>query len=61
MASFSYAATATLSYGAVVSVMDELAANGVTRIAIVSSGRRSPASPDPTPSSPAAPDLTPKP
>ena len=28
------------SYGAVVSVMDELAANGVTRIAIVSSGRR---------------------
>ena len=37
------------SYGAVVSVMDELAANGVTRIAIVSSGRRSPASPDLTP------------
>jgi biopolymer transport protein TolR len=30
------------SYGAVVSVMDELAANGVTRIAIVSSGRPSP-------------------
>jgi len=29
------------SYGDVVSVMDELAANGVTRIAIVSSGRRS--------------------
>ena len=28
-------------YGDVVSVMDELAANGVTRIAIVSSGRRS--------------------
>jgi len=37
------------SYGDVVSVMDELAANGVTRIAIVSSGRRSPASPDLTP------------
>ncbi len=37
------------SYGAVVSVMDELAANGVTRIAIVSSGRPSPASPDLTP------------
>jgi biopolymer transport protein TolR len=36
-------------YGDVVSVMDELAANGVTRIAIVSSGRRSPASPDLTP------------
>jgi biopolymer transport protein TolR len=36
------------SYGAVVSVMDELAASGVTRIAIVSSGRPSP-------------DLTPKP
>jgi biopolymer transport protein TolR len=34
------------SYGDVVSVMDELAANGVTRIAIVSSGRRSTASPD---------------
>ena len=28
------------AYGDVVSVMDELAANGVTRIAIVSSGRR---------------------
>ena len=37
------------SYGAVVSVMDELAANGVTRIAIVSSGRPSSASPDLTP------------
>ena len=37
------------SYGDVVSVMDELAANGVTRIAIVSSGRRSAASPDVTP------------
>jgi biopolymer transport protein TolR len=37
------------AYGDVVSVMDELAANGVTRIAIVSSGRRSPASADPTP------------
>jgi biopolymer transport protein TolR len=34
------------SYGAVVSVMDELAANGVTRIAIVSSGRPLAASPD---------------
>jgi biopolymer transport protein ExbD len=37
------------SYGAVVSVMDDLAANGVTRIAIVSSGRPSPVSPDLTP------------
>jgi len=37
------------SYGDVVAVMDELAANGITRIAIVSSGRRSLASPDPTP------------
>ena len=37
------------SYGDVVAVMDELAAHGVTRIAIVSSGRRAPASPDPTP------------
>jgi biopolymer transport protein TolR len=37
------------SYGDVVSVMDELAANGVTRIAIVSNGRRSPASSDLTP------------
>jgi biopolymer transport protein TolR len=37
------------AYGDVVSVMDELAANGVSRIAIVSSGRRSPASPDLTP------------
>jgi biopolymer transport protein ExbD len=37
------------AYGDVVSVMDELAANGVTRIAIVSSGRRSANSPDSTP------------
>ena len=37
------------AYGDVVSVMDELAANGVTRIAIVSSGRHAPASPDLTP------------
>jgi len=37
------------AYGDVISAMDELAANGVTRIAIVSSGRRSPASPDLTP------------
>jgi biopolymer transport protein TolR len=37
------------AYGDVVAVMDELAANGVTRIAIVSSGRRFPASPDLTP------------
>ncbi|HEX9168946.1 MAG TPA: biopolymer transporter ExbD [Roseiarcus sp.] len=37
------------TYGDVVSVMDELAANGVTRIAIVSTGRRVPASRDPTP------------
>ena len=39
------------AYGDVVSVMDELAANGVTRIAIVSSGRRaaSPAEPAPKP------------
>jgi biopolymer transport protein TolR len=37
------------AYGDVVSVMDALAANGVTRIAIVSSGRRSPASTDLTP------------
>ncbi len=29
-------------YGDVVSVMDELAANGITRIAIVSSGRKAP-------------------
>jgi biopolymer transport protein ExbD len=28
------------AYGDVVAIMDELAANGVTRIAIVSSGRR---------------------
>jgi biopolymer transport protein ExbD len=37
------------AYGDVVAVMDELAANGVTRIAIVSSGRRPAASPDLTP------------
>jgi biopolymer transport protein ExbD len=37
------------SYGTVVSVMDDLAANGVTRIAIVSSGRPAPALPDSTP------------
>ena len=35
------------AYGDVVSVMDELAANGVTRIAIVSSGRRSASAPPP--------------
>ncbi len=34
------------SYGDVVSVMDELAANGIARIAIVSSGRRAAASAD---------------
>jgi biopolymer transport protein ExbD len=34
------------SYRDVVSVIDELAANGVTRIAIVSGGRRSAASAD---------------
>jgi biopolymer transport protein TolR len=34
------------SYGDVVSVMDELAANGIARIAIVSSGRRTAASAD---------------
>jgi biopolymer transport protein ExbD len=39
------------SYGDVVSVMDELAANGVTRIAIVSSSRRS--APALTPPAPA--------
>ena len=33
------------SYGAVVSVMDDLAANGLTRIAIVSSGGRAPVDP----------------
>src|SRR5271165_2969557 len=37
------------AYGDVVSVMDELAANGVTRIAIVSSGRRSAAPAEVTP------------
>jgi len=37
------------SYGDVVSVMDNLAANGVTRIAIVSSGRGVRAAPDSTP------------
>jgi biopolymer transport protein ExbD len=38
------------AYGDVVAIMDELAANGVTRIAIVSSGRRSAsASPQPAP------------
>jgi biopolymer transport protein TolR len=37
------------AYGDVVSVMDELAANGVTRIAIVSSGRRPIASPESAP------------
>jgi biopolymer transport protein TolR len=37
------------AYGDVVSVMDELAANGISRIAIVSSGRRSPVPPDQTP------------
>jgi len=35
------------AYGDVVAVMDELAANGVTRIAIVSSGRRSASPPPP--------------
>src|SRR6516164_9546185 len=37
------------AYGDVVSVMDELAANGINRIGIVSSGRGSPASPGLTP------------
>ena len=37
------------AYGDVVSVMDELAANGVTRIAIVSSGRRAASSAEPAP------------
>ena len=37
------------AYGDVVAVMDELAAKGVTRITIVSSGRPSPASRDQTP------------
>ena len=43
------------SYGDVVSVMDELAANGIARIAIVSSGRHAvsaPSTPTPTPDSP---------
>jgi biopolymer transport protein TolR len=35
------------AYGDVVAIMDELAANGVTRIAIVSSGRRSASAPTP--------------
>ena len=37
------------AYGDVVAVMDELAANGVTRITIVSNGRPSPASRDQAP------------
>ena len=37
------------TYGDVVSVMDDLAANGVTRIAIVSSGRRAAAPAEPAP------------
>ena len=37
------------SYGDVVSVMDDLAAGGLTHIAIVSSGRRPPAPPSPAP------------
>ncbi len=37
------------AYGDVVSVMDDLAANGLTRIAIVSSGRRPLPSPEPQP------------
>ena len=37
------------AYGDVVSVMDDLAANGVTRIAIVSSGRRAAAPAEPAP------------
>ncbi len=37
------------AYGDVVSVMDDLAAAGLTRIAIVSSGRRSAPSPEPQP------------
>jgi biopolymer transport protein ExbD len=36
------------AYGDVVSVMDDLAANGIARIAIVSSGRRAPAAAAPT-------------
>ena len=40
------------AYGDVVSVMDELAANGVARIAIVSSGRRSALAPTPSPPPP---------
>ncbi len=37
------------SYGDVVSVMDDLAANGITRIAIVSSGRRAALPTEPAP------------
>jgi len=36
------------AYGDVVSVMDELAANGISRIAIVSTGQKTPASPGPS-------------
>ena len=48
------------SYGDVVSVMDELAANGISRIAIVSGPRRivapTPAAPNaPSPAAPGAP------
>ncbi len=38
------------AYGDVVSVMDELAANGIARIAIVSSGRHAVSAPAPAPS-----------
>ncbi len=38
------------AYGDVVSVMDELAANGIARIAIVSSGRHAASAPAPAPS-----------
>ena len=41
------------SYGDVVSVMDELAANGISRIAIVSGPRRTPSSTSATPNAPA--------
>ncbi len=37
------------AYGDVVSVMDELAANGITRIAIVSGGHRATPAPEPAP------------
>ena len=37
------------AYGDVVSVMDELAANGITRIAIVSGGHKSAPAPEPAP------------